>query len=240
MKKKERKTRIVEGKRGSVKELMDFLSKMDPEAKVETTDLGIRVLPTAKLPLSTPEDENITKECECCDDSCKCNNNEVLHEAMIGEDLGNPYKIIIDPETPIKTIPESVVAVYGNKPYTPYHTKESFEADNTAMTDISQRGTMTYTPAEFESMLPQVIRDNVLIERRNNSEVVEELLDIEEAAMAEKVKVDCNAIKTKADIDLEKTKLQLQTLLEYNTQTGMHRESAVMCQIVNDVSSVDD
>lgn len=93
----------------------------------------------------------------------------------------------------------------------------------TAATDDSQRGVVEHMPEGFENALPNPIKNNVFIERSNNTEIVNALMSIDE-----------QAIKAKANIDLIANRKKYETLLEYNTVCGMHQSSALMCRIVED------
>lgn len=108
--------------------------------------------------------------------------------------------------------------------YTDLITQEDINNDNTAMTDFDQRGVVDYFPSFLEDDLPSMVRDNVYFERRNNTNIAKVLLEIDQAA-----------IKAKADIDMEANRLKYETMLEYNTQCGIHRQSVVMCRIVEDL-----
>lgn len=108
--------------------------------------------------------------------------------------------------------------------YTDGITQEEIINDNTAMTDVGQRGVVDYFPSHLDDALPSMVRDNIYIERRNNTHIADALLEIDQAA-----------IKAKADIDMEANRLKYETMLEYNTQCGIHRQSVVMCRIVEDL-----
>lgn len=108
--------------------------------------------------------------------------------------------------------------------YTDLLTQKIINNDNTAMTDFTQRGVVDYFPSSLEDDFPSIVRDNVYFERRNNTNIANVLLEIDQAA-----------IKAKADIDMEANRLKYETMLEYNTQCGIHRQSVVMCRIVEDL-----
>lgn len=108
--------------------------------------------------------------------------------------------------------------------YTDGITQEEIINDNTAMTDVNQRGVVDYFPSWLDDALPNMVRDNIYIERRNNTDIANALLEIDQAA-----------IEAKANIDMKANRLKYETILEYNTQCGIHRQSAVMCRIVEDL-----
>ena len=108
--------------------------------------------------------------------------------------------------------------------YTDSITQEEIINDNTAMTDVDQRGVVDYHPSHLDDALPNMVRDNIYIERRNNTHIADVLLKIDQAA-----------IKEKAKIDMAANRLKYETMLEYNTQCGIHRQSVVMCRIVEDL-----
>ena len=108
--------------------------------------------------------------------------------------------------------------------YTDGITQEEIINDNTAMTDVDQRGVVDYHPSHLDDALPNMVRDNIYIERRNNTHIADVLLKIDQAA-----------IKEKAKIDMAANRLKYETMLEYNTQCGIHRQSVVMCRIVEDL-----
>lgn len=108
--------------------------------------------------------------------------------------------------------------------YTDGITQEEIINDNTAMTDVNQRGVVDYFPSHLDDALPNMVRDNIYIERRNNTDIANALLEIDRAA-----------IEAKANIDMKANRLKYETMLEYNTQCGIHRQSVVMCRIVEDL-----
>lgn len=108
--------------------------------------------------------------------------------------------------------------------YTDLLTQKIINNDNTAMTDFTQRGVVDYFPSSVEDDFPSMVKDNVYFERRNNTNIANVLLEIDQAA-----------IKAKADIDMEANRLKYETMLEYNTQCGIHRQSVMMCRIVEDL-----
>ena len=101
------------------------------------------------------------------------------------------------------------------------------KADNTAMTDINKRGVREYFPENFEDKFPALIKSNIMIERRNNTEITELLLEIDAEAIEQKAAVDSAAIARKAAIDMAAQKKKYETLTEYNTQAGMHRTDVI-------------
>lgn len=104
---------------------------------------------------------------------------------------------------------------------------KELKSDNTAMTNIDKRGVREYFPKNFEDKFPEPIKSNILIERRNNTELTELLLEIDAEAMEQKAAVDNAAIARKAAIDLAAQKKKYETLTEYNTQAGMHRTDVI-------------
>lgn len=114
-----------------------------------------------------------------------------------------------------------------------------FENDDTAATDITQRGLFQYWPDNYECLLPEPMCGGTHIERRNNTHFVENLMDYEVEIAKKKADIIKNAIARKAEIDWN-TAAQLAALdidakqkiyesqCEYNTQTGMHRQSNVV------------
>lgn len=101
------------------------------------------------------------------------------------------------------------------------------KTDNTAMTDINKRGVREYFPKNFEDNFPALIKSNIMIERRNNTEITELLLEIDAEAIEQKAAVDSAAIARKAAIDMAAQKKKYETLTEYNTQAGMHRTDVI-------------
>lgn len=125
--------------------------------------------------------------------------------------------------------------IYGpNGTKAPFGLEEEIKKDNTAMTDIDLRGTEEYYPRNFEDALPDPIRAGVLIERRNNTHLVDALMEINQMATEAKMKIQAKAISDMYGVDAAAKELAYRTLLEYNTQAGMHREADVMCRIVED------
>lgn len=100
---------------------------------------------------------------------------------------------------------------------------DELKADNTAMTNINKRGIREYFPTNFEDKFSAPIKSNIMIERRNNTELTDILLSIDAEAIEQKASVDNAAIAEKAAIDVAAQKKKYETILEYNTQVGMHR-----------------
>lgn len=113
-------------------------------------------------------------------------------------------------------------------------TQDDFDNDNTAMTDPEQRGIITHYPLRFEEEFPEPVRSNIFVERHNNTMVADVLMEIDNQAIKAKTAIDNKANEAKARIDMDSNRLKYETLLEYNTQCGMHRESVMMCRIVDD------
>lgn len=98
--------------------------------------------------------------------------------------------------------------------------------DNTAMTRIDKRGPVEYFPANYQCILPAPMRCAIDLERRNNTDLVENMLEI-----------DRRAIELKANIDIEAARQKYELMAEYNTQCDMHGMGAIMCQIVAEEAS---
>lgn len=113
--------------------------------------------------------------------------------------------------------------------------EEEYDSDKaTAATDFSQRGIVEHLPEGFEYSFPNPIRNNVAIERSNNTKIIDALMDIDEQAIKLKADINNRAIEAKAKVDMIANRQKYETLMEYNTMCGMHRQSAIMCRIVED------
>ena len=207
---------------------------------------------------------NNDKKCKCGDNcSCRQNepsSKDALENAarIIGNAIGN--KISADEaldmiEANINGCPDFVQKVSNSIPAcssvidsfdsmnliygpsgdkAPSWLKEEIMQDDTAMTNVELRGTEEYYPSNFEDKLPDPIRAGALIERRNNTHLIDALMDINELATEEKMKIQAKAISDMYRIDAAAKEVAYRTLLEYNTQAGMHREADVMCRIIED------
>ena len=109
---------------------------------------------------------------------------------------------------------------------------EIMEKDNTAMTKPELRGAAEYYPINFENVLPDPLRASILTERRNNTDLVDKIMDIDDECMNKKVGIIAKAISDLAATNREYNQLKYETLQEYNTVAGMHRSAAVMCTLI--------
>lgn len=109
---------------------------------------------------------------------------------------------------------------------------ETMEKDNTAMTKPELRGASVYYPINFENALPDPLRASILTERRNNTDLVDDIMDIDNECMSKKVSIIARAISDLVATNKEYSQLKYETLQEYNTVAGMHRSAAVMCTLI--------
>lgn len=109
---------------------------------------------------------------------------------------------------------------------------EIMEKDNTAMTKPELRGAAEYYPINFENALPDPLRASILTERRNNTDLVDKIMDIDNECMSKKATIIAKAMSDLAATNREYNQLKYETLQEYNTVAGMHRSAAVMCTLI--------
>ena len=128
----------------------------------------------------------------------------------------------------VNTMAEHMLTTYGklcgtdetSKHYDNF-VEDYYNDDQTALTDIGARGPVEYIPTDYDMILPPAIREAVDRQRVNNTNFVDELLEIDRQAM-----------EAKANIDYMAAKAKYQIMAEYNTQCDMHLTGAIMCQIV--------
>lgn len=149
----------------------------------------------------------------------------------------------------ISTIEESVESSMGTIPSSDEAAKEFAESFNeiiknddnsSAMSNKEMRGPIVYYPDNFEERLPVMLRYNAMVQRSNNTDTVNALLDIDEHAKTEIARIDEDIARLQKLKNLvnENAKMQkYRTLLEYNSQCDMHNQAAFMAQIMMDISN---
>lgn len=131
------------------------------------------------------------------------------------------------------TMAEHVILNYGGintpKDYENLYCEfidSEYSDDNTAMTRVDKRGPVNYFPDNYQATFPVPMRYAIDIQRKNNTNFIKTMLEI-----------DRQAIEQKAMIDMEAANKKYELMAEYNVQCNMHNMGAIMCQIVaEDVS----
>lgn len=149
----------------------------------------------------------------------------------------------------ISTIEESVESSMGTIPSSNEAAKEFAESFNeiiknddnsSAMSNKEMRGPIAYHPENFEEQLPVMLRYNAMVQRSNNTDTVNALIDIDEHAKTAIARIDEDIARLQKLKNLinENAKMQkYRTLLEYNSQCDMHNQAAFMAQMVMDINN---
>lgn len=139
----------------------------------------------------------------------------------------NAHNSMEDATIPVNSMAGHALRVYGGL----YDTDElekryqdflkDNDNDNSAMTYIEMRGPIEYYPSDYNRLFPPVIAESFDVQRKNNTNFVNTLMELE-----------ARAIMKKTQIDIEAAKAKYEAFAEYITQCDMHNTGAVMCQIV--------